>query len=199
VSQYTQDTVIVLIAAKRPGRVSYHSWGSRAMRCASAVKRDDSYPKPRAVPTPCGIRVQFVAASYSAVKLAKPRCSRSAPVPWTTRHPSGQRSRSLPATVQLGLSFRRTSAFSTRCPQIVGLRKADIFPRPTRCCRCFRCAPYLGLHRLGVSEARYRISSCSGFREGFKQIAGPRIVSGAVFAHARHELGAPMMARRNQK
>jgi hypothetical protein len=98
VSQYTRATVIVLIAAKRPGRVSYHSWGSRAMRCASAVKLDDSYPKPRAVPTPCGIRVPFVAVSYSAGKLAKPRFSRSTPAPWTTRHPSNQRSRSLPAT-----------------------------------------------------------------------------------------------------
>ena len=63
----------------------------------------------------------------------------------------------------------------------------------------FRCTRYSGLHPLGVSEARYRISSCSGFRKGFKQIAGPLIAAGAVFPHARHELWTPMLAGRNEE
>jgi hypothetical protein len=64
---------------------------------------------------PCAIPVQFAAAWCSAEKLGKIILSRSTRALSTTRCRSAQRSQFSPAVGPRGLSFRRTSRFSTDC------------------------------------------------------------------------------------
>jgi hypothetical protein len=136
VSRYTRATVTVLIAVKRPGRLSYHS-GISARRGTLQRSNATILIHGRERRRRCA---EFVS------RLLQPR-------------------------------IRRRNWQSQRFTIYAGSLDD---PAPFR------------------PAARYRISSCSGFRKGFKQIAGPRIAAGAVFPHARHELWTPMLARRNE-